>query len=156
MLSGLKYEGDLDGLVNQLGNATALTPDLIRHVIADTCTRLPALKTAGKAPNIDRLIEDGALCDAALAILEFELPTWKLRRLIYEDGEWYCSLSEQPYVPVELDDTADARHQVLPLAILGTFLEARRRMRAKRETRSPTVPQVRPTSGLPICCDNFA
>ena len=51
MLSDLKYEGDLDGLVNQLGNATALTPDLIRHVIADTCTRLPALKNAGKQPT---------------------------------------------------------------------------------------------------------
>ena len=28
---------------------------------------------------------------AALALVELELPAWKLRRLIYEDGEWLCS-----------------------------------------------------------------
>jgi hypothetical protein len=156
MLSGLKYEGDLDGLVNQLGNATALTPDLIRHVIADSCTRLPALKNAGKATNIDRLVEVGAWCDAALTLIEIELPAWSVRRLVHENGEWFCSLTRQPNLPVALDDTVDANHQALPLAILGAFLEARRKMSATRETRSPTVPQVRPTSGYPICCDNFA
>jgi hypothetical protein len=156
MLSDTRYEDDLDGLVDQLRSATELTPNLIRHVIMNICTRLPVLKTAGKAPNIERLIEVGALCDAAFALIEIELPAWSVRRLVHENGEWFCSLTRQPNLPVALDDTADANHQALPLAILGAFLEARRRMSGTRESRSPTVPQVRPTSGYSICCDNFA
>ena len=156
MLSDPKHEDRLDRLMEQLRLAPALTPNLIGAVIADACTRLPVLHRAGKAARINQLIEAGAWSDAALALIELELPAWKLRRLVYEDGEWFCSLSKQPNLPVAFDDTADARHEVLPLAILSAFLEARRTTSAVRETSSPTVPQVQPTSGIVICCDNFS
>ena len=156
MLSDPKHADRLDRLIEQLRLAPALTPNLIGAVIADACTRLPVRHRAGKAARIDQLIEAGAWSDAALALIELELPAWKLRRLVYEDGEWFCSLSKQPDLPVALDDTADACHEVLPLAILSAFVEARRSTNATRETSSPTVPQVRPTSGYPVCCDNFA
>ena len=156
MLSDAKYEDRLERLTEQLRLAPAFTADLISSVIADACTRLAALSKAGRTAQIDQLIEACAWSDAALALIELELPTWKLRRLIYEDGEWFCSLSKQPNLPVALDDTADARHEVLPLAILSAFVEGRRKTRAARETSSPTVPQVRPRSAYAICCDNFA
>ena len=156
MLSDQKNADGLDRLAEQLRLAPALTADLISNVVVDSCTRLPVLIKAGKAARLDQLIEAGAWSDAALALIELELPAWKLRRLIYEDGEWFCSLSKQPNLPVAFDDTADARHEVLPLAILSAFLEARRTTSAVRETSSPTVPQVQPTSGIVICCDNFA
>src|ERR1035438_3739231 len=156
MMPDPKHEDHLDRLMEQLRLAPALTPDLIGCVIADACIRLPVLNKAGKAPRIDQLIEASAWSDAALALIELELPAWKLRRLIYEDGEWFCSLSKQPNLPVTIDDTADARHEVLPLAILSAFLEARRTPSAVRKRSSPTVPQVQPTSGIVICCDNFA
>ena len=156
MLSNPKHEGRLDRLAEQLRLAPALTPDLISNVVADACTRLPVLNRAGTAARLDQLIEAGAWSDAALALIELELPAWKLRRLVYEDGEWFCSLSKQPNLPVALDDTADARHEVLPLAILSAFVEARRTTSAAREISSPTVPQVGPTSGYAVCCDNFA
>jgi hypothetical protein len=114
------------------------------------------LRKAGKTGRFNRLMEAGAWSEAALELIELELPAWKLRRLVYEDGEWFCSLSGQPYLPTELDDTADASHSVLPLAILAAFLEVRRRMSVVRETKSPAVPQVRPASAYSICCDNFA
>ena len=156
MLSDPKHEDRLDRLTQQLRLAPALTPNLVGAVIADACIRLPVLHRAENAAWIDQLIEAGAWSDAALALIELELPAWKLRRLIYEDGEWFCSLSKQPNLPVTFDDTADARHEVLPLAILSAFLEARRTPSAVRKTSSPTVPQVQPTSGIVICCDNFA
>jgi hypothetical protein len=156
MLFNPKQKEHLDALQEQLRRAHGLTPDLIFNVIADACTRLPVLKRAGKAARINQLIEAGAWNDAALALVELELPAWKLRRLVYEDGEWHCSLSRQPNLPVALDDTADASHEVLPLAILSAFVEARRRASAMRETSLQTVPHVRPTSGYAICCDNFA
>jgi hypothetical protein len=155
MLSALKCEGDLDGLADRLDKATALTPDLIHDVIVNACTSLPVLKKAGKATDIGWLIEVGAWCDAALALIEIEFPAWSVRRIIYEDGQWFCSLTREPNLPAALDDTADGNHHALPLAVLDALLEVRRRTNI-RDTRPPTVPQVRSTSGYPICCDNFA
>ena len=156
MLSDQEHADGLDRLAEQLRLAPALTRDLIGNVIADACIRLPVLTKTGKTARIDQLIEAGAWSDAALALIEFELPAWKLRRLVYDDGEWFCSLSKQPNLPVAFDDTADARHEVLPLAILSAFVEARRGTSLAREISSPTVPKVWPTSGFAVCCDNFA
>ncbi len=156
MLTIQNHERGGDGLVDDLRKAVAPTPDLIRQIITNACTRLPVLRNAGKAANIDRLIEVGAWCDVALALIEIELPVWSVRRLVREDGEWFCSLTRQPNLPVALDDTADATHQALPLAIFSAFLEARRRISVVREAGVPIVPQVRPAAGGAICCDNFA
>lgn|SRR6185437_10118768 len=155
MLNDEKYACRLEALEGQLKNETVLTPDLIRKVITDACTRLPTMKKAGKSIGLERLIEIGAWCDATLALIEIELPQWSIRRLAHEDGESFCSLSRQPALPIEFDDTADASHPVLPLAILAAFLEARRRAGAARATRAATVPQVRATEGNAICTDNF-
>lgn len=151
-----KDEDRLDRLTEQLRLAPALTRDLISTVMAEACMRLPVLRSAGKAARIDRLIETGAWNDAALTLIELELPAWKFRRLIREDGQWFCSLSKQPNLPVDLDETADASHETMPLAILGAFVEARRMASAVHEIRPRTAPQIRPKSGHAVCCDNFA
>jgi hypothetical protein len=153
MYSARKIKSDPGGLADQLRDETMLSPALIRYVIADGCVRLPALARAGKTTKIDRLVEAGAWCDAAFALIEIELPAWSVRRLVCEDGEWLCSLTRQPNLPLALDDTADARHQILPLAILGAFLEAQQKVTG---ARGATVPQVQASSGCAICCDNFA
>ncbi|HMJ42064.1 MAG TPA: hypothetical protein VK522_07275 [Pseudolabrys sp.] len=153
MLFDLKHGNHLDRLMEQLRFALVLTPGLLSNVISDVCTRLPVLRKAGKTAQIDRLIEARAWSDVVLALIEIELPTWKLRRLIYEDGEWFCSLSKQPSLPVDLDDTADARHDVLPLAIISAFVEARGRTIASHETGSTAVPQIWPVSAAH--CDKF-
>jgi hypothetical protein len=146
-----KHEDRFDRLTEHLRLSPTLKPDhLISNVIVHDCTRIPAEKAA----RIDRLMEAGAWSDAALALVELELPAWKLRRLIYEDGEWLCSLSRQRNLPMALDDTADASHAVMPLAILSAFVEARRRASAMGGTSLQTVPQVRRTLGY--CCDNFS
>src|SRR5215471_2467367 len=64
-------------------------------VIARACQRLRAHPASAKA-KLDALIAAGAWIDAALALLELELPQWTLRRLVYDDGEWHCSLSKHP------------------------------------------------------------
>ena len=143
-------------LTRLLENAQEPSANLIREVTEEACTRLPLLKKAGQANNIDQLIEAGAWCDAVLALIDIELPGWKLRRLICENGEWFCSLSRQPNLSVELDDTADASHEVMALAILGAFLEARDKSEALRSSAKPIVPALRPSMDCAICCDNFA
>ena len=149
------YEQRLRELQEQLRHAQTITPELMADVIARACLRVQAHRGTVKARAI-RLIESGAFADATLALVELELPQWKLRRLIYEDGEWHCSFSKHIGLPAELDDMAEATHESLPLAILAAFVEARRRSLTASESRRQSVPLLRPTQGYAVCCDNFA
>jgi hypothetical protein len=154
MLLDLKHGERLGRLEQQLRRAQALAPELMSDVIAQACTRFAAHGAATKA-KVDRLVESGAWTDAVLALLELELPHWQLRRLIYEDGEWLCSLSKQPGLPLDLDDVAEASHESLSLAILIAFLQARRAVAASAPGGT-TVPQIRPAPIYAVCCDDFA
>jgi hypothetical protein len=93
---------------------------------------------------------------ATLALIKFELPASKLGRLAHEDGERFCSLSKQRNLPEEIDETADAVHEVLPLSILGAFVEARRITAGARAPSVPAMRLVRATSEYAPCCDDFA
>jgi hypothetical protein len=147
-------EDQLGLLAEQVRQAQAVTPDLVSG-LAETCTRIKALGRVQARPRIDRLIASEAWTDAALALIELELPLWKLRRLLYEDGEWHCCLSRQPELPAWIDETVEVHHEVLPLAILNAFVEARQVVATAREV-GRTVPLVAPERCQPICCDNFA
>jgi hypothetical protein len=156
MLLDPKREERLDRLTEELRRAPAPSPSHFSRVIADACTRLPLLNRTAGAVRMDQLIKVGAWSDAALALIELELPAWHLRRLVYEDGEWVCSLSRHPHLPAAFDNTVDATHTALPLAILGAFLAARSMIDAAREANSSAAPRVQPTTGDVVCCDNFA
>ncbi len=94
-----------DRLDDELRVAPQLDRSLFTKIIVGACKRIPVLSKSGQASRIDRLIEAGAWTDAAMAVIALELPDWQLRRLEYESGEWFCSLSRQPNVPATLDDT---------------------------------------------------
>jgi hypothetical protein len=142
-------------LQEHLHRAQTATPELMADVIAGACPHFLAQPRSAKTKVI-RLIESGAFCDAALALLELEPPQWKFRRIIREDGDWHCSLSKQLALPAELDDIAEGSHENLPLAILTAFVEARRQDLAITEGRPRLVPQLRAGRGYAIICDNFA
>jgi hypothetical protein len=155
MLFNPVHEDRLERLNERLCRAPEVTSDLFSDLMA-ICARIALLAKAGKTGRLNGLVEAKAWTDAALTLIELEMPNWKLRRLEYEDGEWICSLSTQPNMPMAIDDTADARHEVLSLAILGAFLDARRKNSEVHEIRSPTTPRLRAASGHTMCCDNFA
>jgi hypothetical protein len=145
----------LRDLQEHLRHARTIAPELIAHVIDRACRRFQAQHPAAKE-RVASLIKSEAFADATLALLELELPQWKLRRLIFEDGEWYCALSRRLGLPAELDDMAEATHECLPLAILSAFVDARRRSPSASEVRPKSVPQVRASQGYALGCDNFA
>src|SRR5580692_10911368 len=93
MLSRLDTESRLQDLQDQLRRAQVITPGLMSRLVAGACTRIATPSCATKAKRIDRLIELEAWTEAALALVELQLPQWKLRRLVYEEGAWLCSLS---------------------------------------------------------------
>jgi hypothetical protein len=144
-----------DRLDEELRFAPRPTPDLFAKIVGGACSRIAVLNKSEKAAQIDRLIKSNAWTDAALALLELELPAWKLRRLVYESGEWICSLTLRPNMPPTLDDTIDASHELMPLAILSAFVQARRSTDGTRQL-VPAVPTVQSAMDQPVCCDNFA
>jgi hypothetical protein len=138
-----------DGLDDRLHDAPAVTADLMSDVIGTTCRRLPA--------RIERLIETGAWTDAALALLELELPQWQLRRLAYDEGAWHCALSPQRELPDWLDDRSiESHHADLALAILSAFVDARCKSAPPNRTSVPAAPRVANPLYEPVYCDNFA
>jgi hypothetical protein len=137
-----------DQLDGRLHEAHAMTAGLMSEVIGETCRRFPV--------QIERLIQSSAWTDAALALLELESPQWQLRRLTYDDGEWHCALSRQRELPEWLDQSIEARHADLPLAILRAFVDARRQLAPSSRTSVPAVPRSASPLYEPVCCDNFA
>lgn len=141
------------------------TLDALAHALveADTCTKAILHRVANeigapfltktKRVDFDRLVETGAWMDAALLLVGDTRPAWSLRRIVYDDGMWFCSLSRQPELPAEFDDSADAFHHDLPLAILGALAESRKKLEPR--TNVPVTPRVRTQAGFALCCENF-
>jgi len=147
------FELLFDRLSDTLRGAPAPSAVLFAKITAGCCRSARVLGKARKTSRVDQLVEARAWTEAALALIELELPAWKLRRLVYENGQWLCSLSRYPNVPLALDDSVDASHEVLSLAILKALVKARLNDSAGEATSS--VPQIRPAGEFPICCDNF-
>ena len=155
-MSILLQQSAHDVLGDRLRDAYGVTAEFLSDIIHETCRRFPSTEGNAKAARIERLIQAQAWTDAALALIDLELPQWQVRRLAYDDGEWYCALSRQRELPDWLDQSIEARHADLALAILGAFVEAKRVSAQPRRTSVPTV--TRPAEPLyePLFSDNFA
>ena len=113
-------------LSDRLRDSHAMTSELMSDIIRSACRRFPSIGQTAKTARVERLIQSGAWTDAALALIDLELPQWQLRRVAYDQGEWYCALSRERELPDWLDQSIEARHADLALAILSAFVEAQR------------------------------
>jgi len=141
-------------LEERLCSAEAITPALMADVTENVCTRLSALGNAAKA-RLHELIETGAWMDVVLLLLELELPQWKLRRIVREEDEWLCAISRHPWLPLELDEIAEASHENLPLALLAAFLDAKYMSHKSSAAELLQSRWCEPTNHL-VVCDDFA
>jgi hypothetical protein len=142
-------------LDDRLRGTRAVTAELMSEVIGETCRPFPSMGQTSKKAQIERFIGSGAWTDAALALIDLELPQWKVRRIAYDGGEWYCALSRARERPDWLDRPIETYHVDLPLAILSALVEAQRCAPSNR-TSVPTVPRdANPLFGQ-FWCDNFA
>src|SRR6267154_2358510 len=152
LLSKHRDPAELD---DRLRDAHAVTSELMAEIIGETCRRFPSVGQGKKSERIERLIQTGAWTDAALALIDLELPLWQVRRIAYDEGEWYCALSRERELPDWLDQSIESRHADLTLAVLSAFVDARR---IAAPSSRPSVPAVsRDANPLcePVCCDNF-
>jgi hypothetical protein len=142
-------------LSDHLRNAQAMTRPLMLEIIEKACRRFPSLGQSERTARVMRLIDAEAWADAALALMELELPLWQVRRIAYDEGEWYCALSRERELPDWLDAAVEARHADLALALLSAFVEVQA---SAADMPRPSVPSVRPALEPlyePASCDNF-
>lgn len=151
MRQNVDHKKSLSTLAATLCETGRCTEDVLDSVIASACKRFQSLRARS---DFDQKVKSGAFVDAALTLIELEMPAWSLRRVAIEDGVWFCSLSRQPNLPIEIDDSADASHRDLPLAILAAFVEAR--LATTENVSTATTPRLRPQIQSTVCCDNFA
>ena len=144
----MRQDADLLGLDRAalgLREASAVTPQLMSGLIATVCHRLQAIGATGKTTRVAELIRFGAWTDAALVLIDLELPLWHVRRIAYDEGEWYCALSRERELPDWLDRSVEASHADLALAILSALVEVRRL--GAQSTRT-SVPAVKPSADI--------
>ena len=141
---------------DRLRDAYTVTAEFLSDIIRQTCRRFPSESPSSKTARVERLIQSGAWTDAALALIDLELPQWQIRRIAYDEGEWHCALSRQRELPEWLDQSVEGRHTDLALAILSAFVEAQQ---TSASASRPSVPAVRPNLTPlyePVLSDNFA
>ena len=146
---------DSGELIDRLRNAPEANATLMTEIIATACRRFPSSGQAEKTARIEQLIRSEAWTDAALALIDLELPLWQVRRIAYDEGEWYCALSRERELPEWLDQSIEARHADLSLAILSAFVEAERFSAPSSRTSVPVVNRAANPLYEPVCSDNF-
>jgi hypothetical protein len=155
-MSLLPEPNDPGALGDRLRHADTATADLMTDIIGETCRRFPSVGQTEKTARIERLIRSGAWTDAALALIDLELPQWQVRRIAYDEGEWYCALSRERELPDWLDQSIECRHADLSLAVLSAFVDTRRASAPQSRTSVPAVPRDANPIYDPVCCDNYA
>ena len=153
ILSEQTFPATLD---DRLRDAYGVTAEFLSDIVSETCRRFPSNGGSAKAARVERLIQSQAWTDAALALIDLELPQWQVRRLAYDEREWYCALSRERELPDWLDQPIETRHADMALAILRAFVEAQRVSAPSSRTSVPSAPQRADTFYEPICSDNFA
>lgn len=147
---------DLGGLSEHLREVSEVDANLMTEVIGTACRRYPSLSQSGKTARVDELVRSGAWIDAALSLIDLELPFWQVRRLAYDDSEWYCALSRERELPDWLDQPIEVRHADLALAILGAFVEAQRISEPESHTSVPAVKATASDFYEPLSIDNYS
>ncbi|MBU6461668.1 MAG: hypothetical protein KGK01_02970 [Bradyrhizobium sp.] len=146
---------DAASLPARLRDAKAVTSELLSSVIASACRRFPSMGQPESTAQIERLMASEAWTDAVLALFGVELPQWQVRRIAYDEGEWYCALSRERELPDWLDQSIEAHHPDLALAMLCAFVDARLAGVPSSQTSVPAVPYDANASCALLCCDNF-
>jgi hypothetical protein len=142
-------------LSKRLRDAPVVTATLMQEIIEHGCRRVLPSRPTARTARIECLIAAAAWTEAALALIDLELPQWQLRRIAYDSGEWHCALSRERELPDWLDQSIEARHPDLALAILTALVDTLRTVAPRPRTSVPLVPRGADVASTPVCCDNF-
>lgn len=149
----LRDPSQLAMLKERLISQSVMSAEILRLLGATADARQGMAPTMRR--HFDALVEAGAATDAALALIDGALPGWKLRRLVYDDGEWHCALSQRRELPDWLDEAAEGCHASRSIALMLAVVEALGQASALRRGAGGAVPRAMPVHDGLICCENY-
>lgn len=118
--------------------------------IAVRSERFGSLATMGQTKRFMLFVAAEAWTDAALELAMIVAPSWTIRRLVRDEGQWLCTFGSQAAVPDWIDDMVEASHALLPLAILAALAETLEKPRELAQKPSPSG-----SDSLATDCDNY-
>jgi hypothetical protein len=145
----------LGRIVDRLESVDEMSSALWAEIVSGACERAACMTATPILARLNKCAADGAWVDAALALIEIEFAGWKLRRIVYDDGEWCCALSRERFLPEWLDSAVEASHRDLAVALVKVAVEAMRETLSRPERRSSAMPMARDEAPQFVCCDNF-
>jgi len=104
---------------------------------------LSVRRTGRKTAPIERLIRPRPWTTPALALVDLELPQWQVRRIAYDEGEWYCALSRARELPDWLDDRSKLI-MLIAARDLGAFVDASTSLRRRAGQSVPPCARREP------------
>jgi hypothetical protein len=81
----------VEGLQRRLLHADTITQSLFFAVTRQA--RSMHARASEKMARISQLVQAQAWTEASLALVEFTLPGWCVRRLTFQNDEWRCELT---------------------------------------------------------------
>src|ERR1700753_1487653 len=84
--SSSEHRHDSNALNDRLRGADTVTAVLMSEIIKQACLRFPSVGQSARTARIQAFIQSAAWTDAALALIDLELPMWQVRRLAHDDG----------------------------------------------------------------------
>jgi hypothetical protein len=76
-----KEHRDASEVIDRLRNASEANATLMTEIIDTACRRFPSSGQSEKTARVEQLIRSEAWTDAALELIDLELPLWHVRRL---------------------------------------------------------------------------
>ncbi len=128
----------LSRLKRQIGAARQVTPAMMTEILKTACPTAARGSPTEHAERIHSFIRNGAWTDAALALIAFALPRWRLRRIGNEDRQWWCAL-ECGHPMRWAEPEVDERHEDMTLALLKALVTGLSRELEERTVVNPTV-----------------
>jgi hypothetical protein len=153
MLITSKRDESLSVIADRLSSAPVPSAEILSAILNHARRGDGALQ-GRVAAHIRSLIEVGAWTEAALALAEICCPHWHLSRLMYDSGEWHCTLSSQRDLPQWLDQTIETRAEELSCALLRAVVEAARNEEENAD-RPAVRPRLQPAPENLILCEDF-
>lgn len=147
MLQATEYR-DASKLVDRLRNAPEADAALMAEIIDTVYRRFPSAGQSEKTARIEQLIRSGAWTDAALSLIDLELPLWHLRRIAYAraSGTALCRANANCRTGSIVRSKAVIRIWRLPSWALSSRLSAPARPRAEPASRPSRAASTRCTN----------
>ena len=127
----------VESLRRSLERTPLPTHHLMSEVLRVVCPHRLAARD-DRSVQLRQWLETHAFLQIALALVEWELPDWSVRRLGQENRIWWCAITHRHMIDWGGEEE-DESHEDMTLAILKSFLTVLCHLPAESQPQTPAL-----------------